>query len=446
MKIIIIGAGDVGFHLARRLSGEHDVTLVDQDPQVVKKAASALDAIVIEGDASSLQLLKQARIQDADICAAMTHNDPLNILTCMMAKHTGKATTIARLTNPEYMEPDFAISRADLGVDFMIHPEVEAARVIHQLLRQSVPSNAVPIADGRLQFTGMRVELTSPFHNRTVKDVVAGMAGVPFRMVAVRRKERSLIPHGSTILKSGDMVYFICAPEHLKDLVKATGHTQAAVRNVMILGGGSIAQYLATAPDRSYEVKIIESNLERTHRMAERLSDSALVIHGDGTDIDLLVQEGITSMDAFIALTGSDETNIISNLVAKHLQVPRTMALLNNPEYLPITSTIGLDAVISKELLAVNAVQRFIRNRSGSTVTSLPGLDVEIVEYTAAERCKASRKALADIDFPSNALVAAVTRGSTTSVTDGKTVIEAGDRVVVVSLPDYRREVEKWFR
>ncbi|MFO1530004.1 MAG: NAD-binding protein, partial [Kiritimatiellia bacterium] len=149
MKIIIIGAGDVGFHLARRLSGEHDITLVDQDPQVVKKAASALDAIVIEGDAGSLQLLKQARIQDADICAAMTHNDQLNLVACMMAKHTGNATTIARLANPEYMEEGFAIPRQALGVDFMIHPEVEAARVIHQLIRQSVPTNAVPIAEGR---------------------------------------------------------------------------------------------------------------------------------------------------------------------------------------------------------------------------------------------------------------------------------------------------------
>jgi trk system potassium uptake protein TrkA len=446
MNVLIIGAGDVGTHLARRLSREHQVTLVDSDDEVVKRASAQLDALVVEGDASDFDILRKAGIADADVVAALTHNDELNLIICQIARAASpEADTIARVRKEEYLQPDFILSRERLGVDFFVHPEMETAQEIARLLRNPVSTNSVELADGRLQITGMRLDRNSPWCNRQIKDLAAAHPDLPFRIVGVKRKEADIIPRGDTALRQGDHFFVICEEGAVEAVAKISGQPKGDIRNVMILGGGLISQYLARELDRKMHVKIIESNQETTEKVAELLPDT-LVIHGDGTDIDLLAQEGIMDMDAYVALTGSDEVNIISTLVARHLQVHRTMALVNNLDYMPITPTIGLDAVVSKELIAVNAVLRFIQGKLPSASTAVPGFDLEVIESEAPPDSRVTERPIKDLKFPEEALIAAVLREGKVIMPTGGLRIQAGDRVVVFAQPEARKDVLKFFR
>lgn len=446
MNVLIIGAGDVGTHLARRLSREHQVTILDEDDDVVKKAAAQIDAMVIHGDASDFETLKKAGIESADVVAALTHNDELNILICQMARFAApKADTIARVRKEEYTQPDFIIPRDRLGVDFLVHPEMETAREIARLIRNPVSTNSVDLADGQLQVTGIRLDRNSPWVNRQLKDIARDHAGLPFRLVGVKRKDAEIIPRGDTLLRQGDQIFVVCEEDAVQRVAEACGQARPEIQNVMMLGGGLISRYLALELGRKVHIKIIESNQETTEKVAELLPDS-LVIHGDGTDIDLLAQEGIMDMDAYIALTGSDETNIISTLVARHLQVQRTMALVNNLDYMPITPTIGLDAVVSKELIAVNAVMRFIQGKQPTASTAIPGFGLEVIETEATAGSRITAKPVRDLKFPEEALIAAIVQDRKVVMPTGEMQIRPGDRVVVFTQPDARKDVMKLFR
>jgi trk system potassium uptake protein len=445
MEILILGAGDIGFQLGKRLSQEkYDITMIENDPPKVKRASEQLDAIVVEGHAASHRTLLKAGVVSKHIVAAMTNNDEVNLLACMIAKKMSKATTIARVRNPELTEADFALSNAEMGVDYIIHPEQETANAIVRLIRQATATDLIELEEGKIQIVGVRVEIGSKLLRKPLYKLAEEFDDPPMRVVAINRNQRTLIPRGDNELIPGDHVFAICAPDYIEKFIELTGKRDLVIQDMMILGGGLVGQFVARNLSDRINVKVIESSVEKSQSIADLLPNT-LVIHGDGTDIDLMAVEGLQDMDAFVAVTGDDETNIISTLVACHLKVPRTIALVNKLEYLPITPTIGMDAVVSKQLLTVNAVHRHIQHQEIAAYATVPGVNVHIIEYIA-QKGKITRKPIKDLHFPSNAIVGAVMHKNEMVIPKCSTVIQPGDRVVIFTTPQSLHEVEKFFK
>ncbi|UCG51342.1 MAG: Trk system potassium transporter TrkA [Candidatus Latescibacterota bacterium] len=444
MKILIVGAGDIGFQLSKQLSQDkHDITMVEADPQKVRRAREQLDAIVIEGRGESLRGLKEADIDHTDILAAMTDSDGVNLIACMYAKKLGVRGAIARVRNPELADEECILESDQLGADLIIHPERETANAIVRLLRQSSATDIVEFADGKIELLGIRLEADSPLLGIRLVDLARQYGNPPMRIVAITRYQDTVIPKGDSKLHAGDQIFIVCDPDYVSEFLRISGKTNVRIENIMILGGGLIGQFVASTLGKSANVKIIESSEAKSEEIADILPHT-LIIHGDGTDIDLLATEGIVDMDAFIAVTGHDETNIITTLVAGHMLVPRTIGLVNKVEYLPITTKIGMDAVVSKQLLTVNAVQQYIQ-RQVASIASLPGIQAQLIEYIASGESKITRKPLKDVRFPKHALVGAVLHNEELVIPKGDTRIQPGDKVVVFSMPDALEEVEKLF-
>ncbi len=445
MRILIIGAGDIGFQLSKRLCQEkHDITIIDADPQKVKRASEQLDAIVIEGHGGSYRVLQQANLREIDVVAAMTDREEVNLMACKMAKKAGVAATIARVRNPEYTTPDFLLTPEELGTDLIIHPEKETADAIVRLIRQASATHVVEFAEGKIQLLGVRLDEDSPLLDTPLIDLAKKYGNPPMRVVAIKRKLETLIPKGDDRLIRGDQVFIICDPSYTAQFIAHAGKTDTRIEDIMILGGGLIGQFVASSLDKEANVKIIESSADKSQVIADLLPHT-LIIHGDGMDLDLLAAEGIVDMDAFVAVTGDDEANIIATLVARHMRIPRTIALVNKVEYMPITPTIGMDAVVSKQLLTANAVERFIQQQQVAAIASLPGIDAQFIEFVAKDGSKITLKPLQGMRFPKHAIVCAVLHGDQLIIPRGDTRIRSGDKVVVFAEPRALEEVERFF-
>jgi len=446
MNILIVGAGEVSFHLAKRLSAEkHNITVLEKDLEKARHLEKHLDAMVMVGSGSSLEDLKNANIKQADVFIGLSNFDEVNLLGCRFAQKLNIHHKIARVRNPEYTRPDFILSHEEMGVDLLIHPERETADAVVRLIRQSSATGVVEYAGGKIQLLGIRLEGNSPILGRPITEVWHEYGNLSARIVAIKRKENTLIPGGNEILVAGDQIFVICEKSLIPTIVHITGKKDVSIQNIMILGGGLIGQFTAESLEDRINVKVIEARSDKSEKIANMLKKT-LVIHGDGTDIDLLATEGILDMDAFISVTGDDETNIICSLIASHLKVPRTIALVNKTEYLPITSTIGMDAVVSKQLLTVNAILRFIRRSTLESVTSIPGLDAEIIEIIPRKGSKITKQPLKSLHFWPSAILGAVTRNNEVIIPTGETQIQTGDCVVVFSLPKALADVEKLFK
>ena len=445
MRILVVGAGAIGFQLSKQLSQDgHGITLIDIDHRRIKRVGEQLDILVKVGSGTSLQALQEIDISSIDLVAAMTTNDEVNLLTCRMAKELGVEATIARIRNPEFAHSDFIFSRPDLGVDQFIHPEKETADAIVRLIHQSSATDLIEFSEGRLVLLGVRLDRQSPLLDGPLIKVGQLFSDIPMRIVAVQRKQQTLIPGRDTTLLADDRIFVISDPDYLPAVVKLTGHIDQRLENIMILGGSLTGQFVAQTVATESQVKLIESRTEKSWQVADRLKD-VLVIQGDGTDYDLLAVEGINDTDAFIAVTGNDEINIISTLIAKHFSVPRTISLVNNVDYIPITPAIGLDSVLSKQLLTVNAIQRFVRHQRIASIASLPGLDVEAVEYIAHAGSKITKKLLRNIRLPHDSIIGAVVHHDRVVIPHGDTRIQPGDKAVVFTRHYYHEEVLKIF-
>ncbi|MCK0189440.1 Trk system potassium transporter TrkA [Arenibacter sp. F20364] len=448
MKIIIAGAGEVGFHLAKLLSYEsQDITLIDSNKDSLSYADTHLDIRVLRGDATSIAILKDAQVEKSDLVIGVTSSETTNITLCMLAKQLGCKRTIARISNAEFIHNKEAIKFSDLGIDELISPEALAATEIQLLLNQSAFNNTYEFEDGLLIMVGVSLPRTAPFVGKTVKEAAKIFSELHFMPIAIQRMgtQYTIVPRGDTIFKEDDQVYFITSKEGLDDLYKLTGKEKKEIKNVMILGGSKVGYKTARDLCRNkFNVKLIEKSKEKAFDLADELPN-ALIINGDGRNVELLEEENLESMDAFVAVTGNSETNIMSCLVAKSKNVKKTIALVENMDYFQLSHSIGIDTLLNKKLLAANNIFRHIRKGEIVAMTRLNNLNAEILEFIVKPTSEVNGQFIRDLKFPNEATIGGVIRDNQGFIALGGFKIIEGDRVVVCCLPSAIPKIEKLF-
>lgn len=448
MKIIIAGAGEVGFHLAKLLSYEsQDITLIDTDKSRLNYADSHLDIRVLKGDSTSIALLKEAQVSSSDLVIGVTSSETTNITLCLLAKQLGCKRTIARISNTEFVDHREAIRFSEMGIDELISPEELAASEIQLLLNQSAFNETHEFEDGALIMVGISLPKTAPFVGKSVKEAAAIFPGLHFMPIALQRRgtQYTVIPRGDTVFKPGDQVYFITDRKGVEELYKLTGKKKEEIKNVMILGGSKVGQKTARELcSNKFNVKLIEKNKEKAFEIADNIPN-ALVINGDGRNVELLEEESLESMDAFIAVTGNSETNIMSCLVARSKKIKKTIALVENMDYFQLSQSIGIDTLINKKLLAANNIFRYIRKGEVVELTRLNNLNAEILEFVVKDSCRVGEKIIKELDFPRSAIIGGVIRDGKGIIALGDFRIQPKDRVVVCCMPESIGKVEKLF-
>ncbi|MCW8813501.1 MAG: Trk system potassium transporter TrkA [Chlorobium sp.] len=446
MRIVIAGMGDVGYHLAKQLSSEeHDIIAIDMDQQRLSHTDSMADILTINGSSTSISILKQAQVERADLFVAVTSFEEVNVTSSILAKKLGAKKTIARIANSEYLEEDVAINFAEIGVDFMIYPEELAAREMVNLILRSAATDVMDFEGGKLSVIGLRLDKDAPVVRKTIVEIAKEFDTFDFRIVALHRNFRTIIPKGNDKFFANDQVFVIAKPEGNNVVMKLAGKEDVKFDNIMILGGSKIGRRIAQQLEDKMSIKLIEADEEKTIMLADNLKNT-LVIRGDGRDIDLLAQEGIIDVDAFVAVTEDAETNIITCLMAKHLGVKKAIALVDKVDYIPLTQTIGLDSLINKKIIAANNISRFIRKSEVLALSTIEGIDAEILEYVAQQDSKVTKKPIKDLNFPKEAIIGGIVRGEESIIAVGDTKIQNGDKVVVFALPGGVKKTENFFK
>lgn len=446
MKIIIAGAGEVGYHLSKQLSIEqHDISVIDVDEEQLERVDSATDVMTIKGSSTSIEMLQSARVAETDLLVAVTSTESININTAILAKQLGAKKTIARVGNAEYVALENKEMFSSIGVDHLIYPEELAAIEIQKLIERAAATDVIEFEGGKLSLLGLKLDENLPILRKSLKDLSKEYEIIDFRIVAIHRGIRTIVPSGNDLLLPNDQIFIITTPEGIEKILELAGKDKARIDDIMILGGGKIGKKSAQLLENSLNVKLVESDKSRTLELADQLRKT-LVIQGDGRDIDLLAQEGIIDMDAFIAVTNDAETNIIACLMAKHLGVNKAIALVDNVDYIPLTQTIGLDSLVNKKLIAANNITRFIRKSNVVTIASLQGIDAEVFEFIAKQGSAITKNPVKKLKFPKNAIIGGYVRNGQGHITKGDTQIQPDDKVVVFSLPFEINKVEKLFQ
>ncbi|WP_370391558.1 Trk system potassium transporter TrkA [uncultured Winogradskyella sp.] len=448
MKIIIAGAGEVGFHLAKLLSYEsQEITLIDTKKDSLTYAGEHLDIRTIKGDATSIAILKEARIESASLFIAVTSSETTNITASVLAKELGAQRTIARISNTEFIENKAIIDFSKLGIDELISPESLAAYEIQLLLNQYGFNDTYEFEDGALTMLSLRLSRTAAFVGKSVKEAAELYSDLHFIPIAIQRygTQYTIIPRGDTQFKEGDNVVFMTSTGGDDELFQLSGKVKVGIKNVMILGGSKIGY--KTAKDlcaSKFNVKLVESKKSNAEDLADELPN-ALVICGDGRNVEILEEENISDMDAFISVTGNSETNIMSCLLAKSKGVRKTIALVENMDYYQLSQSIGIDTLINKKLLAANNIFRHIRKGEVVAMTKLTNMNAELLEFVVKPKSKITNQQIKDLNFPKSAIFGGVIRNGKGLIPLGSFKIEAGDRVVVCCLPRSISEVEAFF-
>ncbi len=448
MKIIIAGAGDVGFHLAKLLSYEsQDTYIIDFDGEKLNYLNNHLDVITKKGDATSIKLLKEVGIDSADLLIAVTDSQNTNFTISVIGKSLGAKKTIARIDNPEFLN-DCEVDFKKFGLDFMISPQELAANEIKMLLNQSSFNDTVEFESGLFNVMGTTLTYKSPLVDLTVREATEKFPNVDFITIAIKRQKisQTIIPRGDTTYEVNDQVYFSVPNYSMKDLYPIIGKKQFNIKNVMILGGSSIGEKTArNLCEDNFKVKLIEKNREKAEMLAETLTNT-LVINGDGRDLELLEEENIRETDAFIAVTGNSETNIMSCLVAKSKGVKKTIALVENMDYIDISQTIGIQSLINKKLIAASNIFKHIRKGEILELANLHNIDAEVFEFEVQDDARVTKKLIKDLRVPKEAVFGGIIRDGKALMSYGDMQIQSGDKVIVFCLPEAITTVEGLFK
>ncbi len=445
MRIVIAGAGEVGYYLAKLLSNEsHDIIVIDESLKVLNRTREELDVIAIQGDACSIRILKQAAVSNADLLIAVTSSEKINFMVATIGKQLGAKKTIVRFNNTEFLDPKCPIDFKQLGIDVMISPEELASKEIWRLIKRSAFTDAFDFENGKLVLVGIHLDSQAPVVNRTIAETEALNPHFNFIPVAIQRDGKTLVPRGQTKFLLGDHIYFLSNSFGLDEIINLTGKEEHRIKNVMLLGGGKVGLNTINKIRKRRKIKLIEQDAERCMRIADEFSD-ILVINSDGHDVRVLEQENIEEMDVYIAVTGNSETNIMSCLMAKAHGVKKTIALVENMDYINLSQTIGIDTLINKKLIAANNIFRYVRQGDVISIAALHGVDAEVLEFNAQEKSKITKAQIKDLNFPKNAIIGGIIRNGKGRMVRGDDKIEPNDKVVVLSESSVIKEVEKFF-
>ncbi|AEL27617.1 Trk system potassium transporter TrkA [Cyclobacterium marinum] len=445
VNIVIAGAGDMGFHLAEQLYYESkNIILIDLDKDVLDNIGSRLDVLTIEGDSASIDVLKKANIHNAELMLAVTTSEKTNICTAVLAKQLGAKKVIARVRNHDYLYPENKIYFENLGIDSIISPSMLCSKEISRLMKRSSFSDVIEFEDGRLSVVGITLDRYSPLINRKLSDTRTDPIFKEIRIIAIVRDQRTIIPRGDIFIRNNDHVFFISNNKSVNTVKDLVHHKEKDIHDVMIIGGDDLAYSTARELEDDYGVTLIHNEKERCKWLAERL-DTALIIHGDYKNINLLIEEGLETMDGFLALTDSSETNIITSLSAKNHGVYKTIAHVDTREYIHISHSIGVDSLINKKLVAANHVSRYLKKGQVEAVSGIQGVEAEFVQYAVTKNNKLTKKNLKALHFPNTAVVAGVIRGEEVFIPDGQFQLQLHDKAIVLALPEAKPVLEKLF-
>lgn len=444
MKVVIIGAGEVGYHIAKALYQTNDVVVIDKNEKACERA-DELDVDVLHGNGANVSILNDI-LDGADLLVAVTGSDEVNIVACMgsklIARDKDKLKTVAMISNPDYIDKPVT-KRPQIGIDIMICPELSLASEVARILAIPSAIDVEYFADGKVEMMEFVVPENHFFVNKHVQELHLANSCI---VSALFRGSEVIIPHGDDIIKSNDRIVVIGKPASMIEVRDMFGEKVGKRSKVMIIGGGTVGFYLAKLVVKSeFDLKIIESDKDRSMVIAEELPD-VLVLNGDGTDIDLLKDEGISNMDVVISVTNSDEKNLLCSLLAKQLGVKKVIARSDRSDYVSLFEMVGVDSAVSPRQTTINEVLKLTFGQGIESIASIEGEKAEIIEYTTSKKSKIVGKPLKNVKFPSGAIVSMVVHKGNTVVPRGEYVIEEGDRVVVFSLQSANAEVEKFFK
>lgn len=445
----------MGAHLAKMLSNEsNEITVIDPDPERIRSLSQTADVATILGGPSSIPDLKEAGAASADLFIAVNPLQPqsVNIVSALLAKKLGTRRVVARVDDEDFLSPENKLLFKDMGLDMMFFPEKSASDEVDDMLRSTASTDTLDFARGKLQLGVFKLDDDSPLLDMTVAEFSQAITELPngaeFRIVAISRGNSTIIPKFDSTFKPGDYLYIISCRDGMPALMKYLGKDKLEIRRVLILGGSEIGQMVAArlAARKMDDIKIIDINPKHCRFLSEVLPDSVNVACGDVRNADFLKEEGMNSYHAVLAFTGSDETNILSCVVAKKMGVSRVIAQVENLEYIRLAEDMGVDSVINKKLITASRIFKFTLSDKVRSVRYVSGTDAEVLEYTATPGSRITKKPLKDIEFPADAIIGGIIRGGDSFIAVGSTHIEAYDRVAVFALPDAVKEVDKFFR
>lgn len=432
MKIIIIGAGKVGFTIAENLANEnYDITIIDKDSDALIKAEESLDVMCIKGNGVSANILMEAEVAVSDLLIAVTGSDEINMVCCLTAKKLGVKRVIARVRDPEYAE-ELSLIKEQIGLDFVINPELTAAEEIARSMGFSTAINVESFARGRVRMVDLMVTGEMSLSGKSIKEIDKESSSSVLIGVIVREKE-VIVPNGSTVIKDGDQIYVIGKPSSVYNFCKLHGKNPDKIKHVMIVGGGRITYYLyKLLSGMGMNIKIIEIDKERCLELSDILPN-ALIINSDGTDEAILKSENINNMEGFIAVTGIDEENLMSSLIAKRIGVKKVITKISRTNYIDIVKDLGIDTIISPKLITTNYILKYIRGKAVESLHRIVDGQAEIIEFVIDDVSEFIDKPLKNIKLAPNIIIATIVRKNEVVVPHGKDIIKKGDRIIVIA-------------
>ena len=445
MKIIIAGAGNVGTHLAKLLSREkQDIILMDDDEEKLSALSNNFDLMTVTASPSSISGLKEVGVKEADLFVAVTPDESRNMTACMLAHNLGAQKTVARIDNYEYLLPKNKEFFKKLGVDSLIYPEMLAAKEIVSSMRMSWVRQWWEFCGGALILIGAKMREKAEILNIPLHQL--GGPTIPYHVVAIKRGTDTIIPRGDDVIKLNDIVYFTTTRKYIPYIRKIAGKEDYAdVRNVMIMGGSRIAVRTAQYVPDYMQVKIVDNDISRCNRLTELLDDRTMIINGDGRDMDLLIEVGLKNTEAFVALTGNSETNILACLAAKRMGVDKTVAEVENIDYIGMAESLDIGTVINKKMIAASHIYQMMLDADVSNVECLTFANADVAEFTVKAGSKVTKHLIKDLGLPKGTTIGGMIRNGEGILVTGDTQVNAGDHVVVFCLSMMIKKIEKYF-
>jgi trk system potassium uptake protein TrkA len=446
MNIIIAGDGELGGYIAKLLSGQnHNITVINPNKEFIEEIDSHLDLMTVVGDATQVEVLREAKVGKADLVISVMHDEPPNMITALISKKLGAKRTVARVSNIDNLSTENKTFFRELGIDNLISPENIASEEIIKLLKQSAADEIFDFSEGKLSLFSLKLDERAMVINKSLNEIAAEHRDLNFRAVAVHRKGRTIIPRGDFRFLTNDLAYIITKPKGIDQIMKMGGRVKLNINNIMIVGGGRIGRLTAQRLEHEMNIKLIEINKNRCYDLSEVL-DETLILNGDSRDLELLEDEGISSMDAFISVTRDSETNILTCLMAKRLGVKRTIALVDNIDFIDVAQNIGIDTIINKKLIAASYVENFTLGENISLIKCLSGVEAEVLELIAKKDSYITKKPIRQLKLPDEVIIGGIVRGHEGIIALGDSHIQEDDKVVIFTMPSAITKISKLFK